>query len=91
MGNNEFWALKFRKKFEGNNNYLQQLQYILSETTESFHTFRSGGLSGRIANCKIPNIIRHFIADKRQNTISSILNILTHIVMQYVYQSFLSN
>jgi hypothetical protein len=35
-------------------------------------------LSGRRGNCKIPNIIGHFIVDECQTIISNILNILTH-------------
>jgi len=61
------------------------------QTTRSFLTFRSANLSSRRVNGKIPNIIGHFIAAKRQTTKSNILNILTHVIMKYINYSFLSN
>jgi len=91
IGRGKWWVLSstIQKKLKEIRNFIKK--YILNKSTRSFHIFRSANLSSRRGNGKIPNIIGHFIAAKRQTTTSNILNILTHVVMQYINHSFLSN
>ena len=56
----------------------KKLSDILSKNTKSCHIVLWASFSGRRGNCKIPNIMGHFIADKSQTIVSNILNILTH-------------